>query len=57
MKLPFKKGKEVVFKIVESHQGFILRNQENEVTDFRDSDIEDYLANMFVTPLTMPSLA
>lgn len=50
MKLPFKKGKEVVFKIVESHQGFILRNQENEVTDFRDSDIEDYLANMFVTP-------
>lgn len=50
MKLPFKKKKEVVFKTVEPHQGFILRNQENEITDFRDIDIEDYLADMFVTP-------
>lgn len=50
MKLPFKKKKEVVFKTVEPHQGFILRNQENELTDFRDIDIEDYLADMFVTP-------
>ncbi len=50
MKLPFKKRKEVVFKTVEPHQGFILRNQENELTDFRDIDIEDFLADMFVTP-------
>lgn len=50
MKLPFKRGKEVFFKTVESHQGFILRNQENEITDFRDIDIEEYLADMFVTP-------
>ena len=50
MKLPFKKGKEVVFKAVEPHQGFTLRNQEYELTDFRDIDIEDYLADMFVTP-------
>jgi hypothetical protein len=48
MKLPFKKRKEVVFKTVEPHQGFILRNQENELTDFRDIDIEDFLADMFV---------
>lgn len=50
MKWPFKKGKEVVFKIAESHPGFILRNQENEITDFRDIDVEEYLADMFVTP-------
>ena len=50
MKLPFKKGKEVVFKAVEPRQGYTLRNQENELTDFRDIDIEDYLADMFVTP-------
>ena len=50
MKLPFKKEKEVVFKAVEPHQGFTLRNQEYELTDFRDIDIEDYLADMFVTP-------
>ncbi len=50
MKLPFKKKKEVVFKTVEPYQGFILRNQESERTDFRDIDIEDYLADMFVTP-------
>ena len=47
MKLPFKKKKEVVFKTVEPRQGFTLRNQENELTDFRDIDIEDYLADMF----------
>lgn len=50
MKFPFKKRKEVVFKTVEPHQGFTLRNQENEITDFRDIDIEDYLADMFITP-------
>ena len=50
VKLPFKKKKEVVFKTVEPYQGFILRNQESERTDFRDIDIEDYLADMFVTP-------
>lgn len=47
MKLPFKKRKEVIFKTVEPHQGFTLRNQENELTNFRDIDIEDYLADMF----------
>ena len=47
MKLPFKKKKEVIFQRVEPHQGFTLRNQENELTDFRDIDIEDYLADMF----------
>ncbi len=50
MKFPFKKRKEVVFNTVEPHQGFILRNQENEITDFRNIDIEDYLADMFITP-------
>ena len=35
MKLPFKKKKEVVFKTVETQQGFTLRNQERELTDFR----------------------
>lgn len=50
MKLPFKKEKEVVFKTVESCQGFMLRNQENELTDCRDIDIEDYLADMFESP-------
>lgn len=50
MKLPFQKGKEVVFKKEEPHQGFTLRNQENELTDFRDIDIEDFLADMFESP-------
>ena len=49
MKWPFKK-EEVVFRPVEPRQGFTLRNQESELTDFRDTDIEDYLADMFVTP-------
>lgn len=42
MKLLFRKNK--------TKQGFTLRNQENEITDFRDIDIEDYLSDMFVTP-------
>lgn len=50
MKLPFKKKKEVVFKTTAPHPGFMLRNQENELTEFRDIDIEDYLADLFVTP-------
>ena len=50
MKLPFKKKKEVVFQKVKSQQGFTLENQERKLTDFRDVDIEDYLADMFVTP-------
>ena len=50
MKLPFKKNKEVVFQKVKSQQGFTLENQERKLTDFRDIDIEDYLADMFVTP-------
>lgn len=50
MKLPFQKGKEVVFKKEEPRQGFTLRNQENELTDFRDIDIEDFLADMFESP-------
>ena len=49
MKLPFKKNKEVVFQKVKSQQGFTLENQERKLTDFRDIDIEDYLADMFVT--------
>ncbi len=47
MKLPFKKRKEVVFKKVKPQQGFTLENQEGKLTDFRDIDIEDYLADMF----------
>lgn len=50
MKLPFKKGKEVIFKTEDPHQGFTLRNQENEITNFRDIDIEDYLEDMFNSP-------
>ena len=49
MKLPFKKNKEVVFQKVKSQQGFTLENQERKLTDIRDIDIEDYLADMFVT--------
>ena len=49
MKLPFKKNKEVVFQKVKSQHGFTLENQERKLTDFRDIDIEDYLADMFVT--------
>lgn len=47
MKLPFKKGKEVVFQKVKSPQGFTLENQERKLTDFGDADIEDYLKDMF----------
>ena len=50
MKLPFKKGNEMVFQKVKSQQGFTLENQERKLTDFRDVDIEDYLSDMFVTP-------
>ena len=54
MKLPFLKKKEekkeVVFQNVKSQQGFTLENQDRKVTDFRDVDIEDYLADMFVIP-------
>lgn len=61
MKLPFKKNKEVVFQKVKSQQGFTLENQERKLTDFRDIDIEDFLADMFATPdqfviLTAPSV-
>ncbi len=50
MKLPFKKGKKVVFEKTSPQPGFTLRNQEGELTDFRDIDIEDYLADMFDSP-------
>lgn len=50
MKLPFKKNKEVIFKTIEPEQGFTLRSQDSELTDFRDIDIEDYLTDMFVIP-------
>ena len=50
MKLPFKKNKEVVFQKMKSQLGFTLENQEGKLTNFRDIDIEDYLADMFVTP-------
>mgnify|MGYP007025257702 CR=1 FL=1 len=38
------------FQKVKSQEGFILENQDGKLTDFRDMDIEDYLADMFVTP-------
>ena len=41
MKLPFKKGKEVVFQKVKSQKGFTLENQDGKLTDFGDVDIED----------------
>jgi len=44
------KQKEVVFQNVESQEGFTLRNQERELHNFRDVDIEDYLADISVTP-------
>ena len=47
MKLPFKKGKEVVFQNVKSQQGFTLECQEGKLTDFRHTKIEDYLEDMF----------
>jgi len=50
MKLPFKKGEKVVFEKIKLKQGFTLRNQENELTDFRDIDIEDFLADMLESP-------
>lgn len=50
MKLPFQKNKEVVFQKVKSQQGFTLENQDGKLTDFRDVDIEDYLADMFAAP-------
>lgn len=40
----------MVFKKEEPQQGFTLRNQEHELTDFRDIDIEDFLADMFESP-------
>ncbi len=50
MKWPFKKGNEVIFQTEKPRAGFTLRNQDTELTDFRDVDIEDYLADLFVTP-------
>ena len=50
MKLPIQKGKEVIFRKEEAHQGYTLRNQEKELSDFRDADIRDFLADMFDTP-------
>lgn len=44
------KGKEVVFQNIKKQEGFTLRNQERELYDFRDIDIEDYIADMLVTP-------
>ena len=50
MKLPFKKGKGVVFQKVKAQQGFTLENQDEKLTDFSDIDIEKYLENLFITP-------
>lgn len=50
MKLPFKKGKEVVFEKVKIQQGFTLENQAGKLTDIEDIDIEYYLEDMFVSP-------
>lgn len=50
MKLPFKKGKEVIFQKVENHQDFTLENQDRKLSDFTAQDIEDYLYDMFDSP-------
>lgn len=50
MKLPFKKGKEVVFEKVKPQQGFTLENQDRKLTDIGEIDIEDYLEDMFNSP-------
>lgn len=50
MKLPFQKGKKVVFEKVKPQQGFTLENQEHKLTDFRDADIEAYLEEMLLSP-------
>jgi len=50
MKLPFQKGKQVVFQKVKAQQWFTLENQEGKLTDFKDIDIEGYLEDMFITP-------
>lgn len=50
MKLPFKKGKGVVFQKVKAQQGFTLENQDGKLIDFSNIDIEKYLENLFITP-------
>lgn len=50
MKLPYKKGKEMVFQNVSPQQGFSLENQDGRLTNVRDIDIEYYLEDMFDTP-------
>ena len=50
MKLPFQKGREMVFEKVSPQQEFTLENQESKLTDIMDIDIEDYLAEMFDSP-------
>ncbi len=50
MRLPFRKGKEIVFEKVKSQRGFTLENQERKLTDFRDIEIEECLDEMFAAP-------
>ncbi len=50
MKLPFKKGKKVVFEKVRPQQGFTLENQERKLIEIEDIDIENYLEDMFTSP-------
>ena len=47
MKFPFKKEKKVIFQNVGKQQGFTLENQDRKLSDFTDTDIEDYLYDMF----------
>ncbi len=49
MKLPFKKGKEVVFEKMKPQQGFTLENQERKLTDIEEIDIKNYLEDMFIS--------
>lgn len=47
MKFPFKKEKKVIFQNVGKQQGFTLENQDRKLSDFTDTDIDDYLYDMF----------
>lgn len=50
MKYPVQNGKEVIFQNMERQNSFSLRNQETQLHNVRETDIEDYLDDMFITP-------
>ena len=43
-------GKDMVFKNVAKQSHFTLENQNGKTENFRDVDVEDYLADMFEDP-------